>query len=202
MKSITRFITKKLKLTVNEGKSAVARPQERKFLGFSFSAGPEVKRVIPPKALDRFKQRIREITRRAKRRQHRDDDRGVDPVYAGLAQLFRLLRDAASADLPHPLGPTATSGGSVAAVENTAPSPGRPDRAGGSAAAGQQHRRQRSRSLVSGPGEGSLCGAFQCLQMPTSNHSDFQPSPLGVSVTNSNRRVRTRTHGGVAGVGG
>ena len=44
----------------------MARPQERKFLGFSFTAGPEVRRVIAPKALDRFKQRIREITRRAK----------------------------------------------------------------------------------------------------------------------------------------
>ena len=66
MESITRFITQKLKLKVNEAKSAVARPQERKFLGFSFSAGPEVKRVIAPKALDRFKRRIREITRRAK----------------------------------------------------------------------------------------------------------------------------------------
>jgi RNA-directed DNA polymerase len=66
MKSVTRFITQKLKLKVNETKSAVARPQERKFLGFSFSAGPEVKRVIAPKALDRFKRRVREITRRAK----------------------------------------------------------------------------------------------------------------------------------------
>jgi RNA-directed DNA polymerase len=66
MESITRFITQKLKLKVNEAKSAVARPQERKFLGFSFTAGPEVKRVIAPKALDRFKQRIREVTRRAK----------------------------------------------------------------------------------------------------------------------------------------
>ena len=66
MESITRFITQRLKLKVNETKSAVARPQERKFLGFSFSAGPEVKRVIAPKALDRFKQRIRETTRRAK----------------------------------------------------------------------------------------------------------------------------------------
>ena len=64
--SITRFITQKLKLKVNEAKSAVAQPQERKFLGFSFTAGPEVKRVIAPKAVDRFKQRIREITRRAK----------------------------------------------------------------------------------------------------------------------------------------
>jgi RNA-directed DNA polymerase len=52
MKSVTQFITKKLKLKVNEAKSAVARPQERKFLGFSFSGGPQVKRVIAPKALD------------------------------------------------------------------------------------------------------------------------------------------------------
>jgi RNA-directed DNA polymerase len=66
MKSITQFITQKLKLKVNETKSAVARPQERKFLGFSFTDGPEVKRAIAPKALDRFKRRVREITRRAK----------------------------------------------------------------------------------------------------------------------------------------
>jgi RNA-directed DNA polymerase len=66
MESVTRFITQKLKLKVNETKSAVARPQLRKFLGFSFSAGPEVQRVIAPKALDRFKQRIREITRGTK----------------------------------------------------------------------------------------------------------------------------------------
>jgi RNA-directed DNA polymerase len=66
MESITRFLTHQLKLKVNETKSAVARPQERKFLGFSFTCGPEVKRAIAPKALDRFKRRIREITRRAK----------------------------------------------------------------------------------------------------------------------------------------
>jgi RNA-directed DNA polymerase len=66
MENVTRFITQKLKLKVNEAKSAVARSQERKFLGFSFTAGPEVKRAIAPKALNRFKQRIREITRRAK----------------------------------------------------------------------------------------------------------------------------------------
>jgi hypothetical protein len=42
MESITRFITQKLKLKVNEAKSAVARPQERKFLGFSFTAGSDM----------------------------------------------------------------------------------------------------------------------------------------------------------------
>jgi RNA-directed DNA polymerase len=66
MKSITQFIMQKLKLKVNETKSAVARPQERKFLGFSFTNEPEVKRAIAPKALDRFRRRVREITRRAK----------------------------------------------------------------------------------------------------------------------------------------
>jgi RNA-directed DNA polymerase len=66
MKSITHFITQKLKLKVNETKSAVARPQERKFLGFSFTGGPEVKRAIAPQALERFRKRIRDITQRAK----------------------------------------------------------------------------------------------------------------------------------------
>jgi RNA-directed DNA polymerase len=66
MRSITRFITQRLKLKVNETKSAVARPQERKFLGFSFTEAPEIKRAIAPKALTRFKDKIREITRQAK----------------------------------------------------------------------------------------------------------------------------------------
>ena len=54
-----RFITNQLKLKVNESKSAVAKPQERKFLGFSFTSGKELKRKIAPKATDRFKERIR-----------------------------------------------------------------------------------------------------------------------------------------------
>ena len=66
MDSITRFITKRLKLKVNDKKSAVAKPQERKFLGFSFTDGPVIRRRIAPKAVERFKERIRDITRQAK----------------------------------------------------------------------------------------------------------------------------------------
>jgi RNA-directed DNA polymerase len=66
MDSVTRFITQKLQLKVNEAKSAVARPQQWKFLGFSFTDGPAIKRTIAPKTLERFKTRIREVTRRAK----------------------------------------------------------------------------------------------------------------------------------------
>jgi RNA-directed DNA polymerase len=66
MESITRFITTKLKLKVNESKSAVARPWERKFLGMTFTPHREPKRRIAPKALTRFKERIRELTRRTR----------------------------------------------------------------------------------------------------------------------------------------
>jgi RNA-directed DNA polymerase len=64
MASVTRFLTAVLKLKVNEQKSAVARPWERKFLGFSFTTNRAPKRRIAPKALGRFKERVRELTRR------------------------------------------------------------------------------------------------------------------------------------------
>jgi RNA-directed DNA polymerase len=66
MASLTRFITAKLKLKVNQQKSAVARPWERKFLGFSFTSAGAPKRRIAPNAVDRFKERIRELTSRTR----------------------------------------------------------------------------------------------------------------------------------------
>jgi RNA-directed DNA polymerase len=66
MAGVSRFIADKLKLRVNSSKSAVDRPSRRKFLGFSFTGGKSPKRRIAPKAIDRFKKRIRELTRQAK----------------------------------------------------------------------------------------------------------------------------------------
>ena len=66
MARITAFITSKLLLKVNQQKSAVARHWERKFLGFSFTNGPEPRRRIAPKALIRFKKRVRELTQRTR----------------------------------------------------------------------------------------------------------------------------------------
>ena len=65
MASVSRFLTKKLRLTVNETKSAVARPEERKFLGFSISNDGSERRIAP-KALDKFKTQIRDMTRRTR----------------------------------------------------------------------------------------------------------------------------------------
>ena len=66
MKGVSQFITSKLKLKVNESKSAVARPKDRKFLSFSFTSGKKVKRRIAPKAVERFKAKVRKLTNRHK----------------------------------------------------------------------------------------------------------------------------------------
>jgi RNA-directed DNA polymerase len=66
MEGITRYFTTKLKLKVKQAKSAVARPKDRKFLGFSFTSGMKARRRIAPKAILRFKERIRELTSRTR----------------------------------------------------------------------------------------------------------------------------------------
>jgi RNA-directed DNA polymerase len=65
MALVGRFLTQKLRLKVNEAKSAVARPEERKFLGFSISNDGSERRIAP-KALDKFKMQVRDMTRRTR----------------------------------------------------------------------------------------------------------------------------------------
>jgi RNA-directed DNA polymerase len=66
MERVSRVLTRKLKLKVNVAKSAVARPWERKFLGFTFTAGRRPKRRSAPPALQRVKARIRQMTNRTR----------------------------------------------------------------------------------------------------------------------------------------
>ena len=66
MGGLTRLLEGNLKLKVNREKSAVARPWERKFLGFSFTNGKQPKRRIAPKAKSRFEARVRILTRRTR----------------------------------------------------------------------------------------------------------------------------------------
>jgi RNA-directed DNA polymerase len=87
MESVKRFIAAKLKLKANEPKSAVAKRQERKFPGFSFTDGKEPKRRIAPKAIDRLKERMRGIT-------HRSRGRSMEPAMA------ELVRRGASREEP------------------------------------------------------------------------------------------------------
>lgn len=69
MKSVTRFITNKLKLKVNEAKSSVTRPWCCKYLGFRitrFMGRTSI--VIHEKSLKRFRGKIRELTARKRGR--------------------------------------------------------------------------------------------------------------------------------------
>lgn len=62
LSSITKFLSNRLKLQVNKTKSAVARVQERKFLGYSFRYDGELR--VASQSLEKFKKRIRELTSR------------------------------------------------------------------------------------------------------------------------------------------
>lgn len=62
MTSISRFLERRLRLKVNPEKSAVAPVEERKFLGHRLSCTGRL--GIAPKSLTRFKQRVRQITKR------------------------------------------------------------------------------------------------------------------------------------------
>jgi len=64
--SLNRFVTRRLKLRINAQKSAVARPSQRAFLGFSFTGGPTPKRRLAPETLQRLKERVRDLTRRSR----------------------------------------------------------------------------------------------------------------------------------------
>ena len=66
MASVREFVEKKLKLKVNEKKSKVDRPWKVKFLGLTFTWEKKPRIRIAPKALERFKERIRELTQRSK----------------------------------------------------------------------------------------------------------------------------------------
>jgi RNA-directed DNA polymerase len=79
-----RRLYARLRLRVNEAKSAVARPWDRKFLGYSFWVAPgrKVKRRVAPKALAAMKERVREITAR-------NGGRSMDRVIAELRGYLR-----------------------------------------------------------------------------------------------------------------
>jgi RNA-directed DNA polymerase len=65
--SLKRYLSRRLKLTVNEAKSAVDRPWRRSFLGFTMS--PKDKRLkVSEKALNAFKQKVRRLSSRTRGR--------------------------------------------------------------------------------------------------------------------------------------
>ncbi len=81
-----------LRLRINEVKSAVARPWDRKFLGYSFWVAPgwKVKRRVAAKALEKMKERVREITTRNGGRSMKSVFAGLRSYLTGWKEYFRL----------------------------------------------------------------------------------------------------------------
>lgn len=87
---ITRFLAERLKLRVNETKSAVAPPWKRKFLGYSQTWHKAPKLRIAPESLKRLENKIREVLKGARGRSLSNTIAELNPVLRGWAAYFRL----------------------------------------------------------------------------------------------------------------
>jgi len=90
MAGITRFLADTLKLTVNAAKSAVARPTERKFLGYSMTWHKTPKLRIAPASLKRLEDKIREALKGARGRKLTQAIAELTPILRGWAAYFKL----------------------------------------------------------------------------------------------------------------
>ena len=121
MASVSRFLTTRLQLKVNESKSAVARPGERKFLGFTISNdGSE--RQIAAKALEKFKERVRELTRRTSGSVLPQVVAPLRPYLIGWRGYFGFCQTPHRAHQPRRVDSSPTTHVSLATVEERAES--------------------------------------------------------------------------------
>jgi RNA-directed DNA polymerase len=89
--SITQFVETRLKLKVNQEKSAVARPWDRKFLGYSFTAHKQCKVRVAAKSVQRFREHLKALFRMGKGRNlKRFIQKDLNPVIRGWINYFRL----------------------------------------------------------------------------------------------------------------
>jgi RNA-directed DNA polymerase len=91
MKSISRFLERRLRLKVNVEKSAVARPWERKFLGYSMTWHREARLKVAASSVQRLKEKLREIFRRGRGRNvGKLIEAELTPLLRGWMHYFRL----------------------------------------------------------------------------------------------------------------
>jgi RNA-directed DNA polymerase len=91
MQSVSEYLEKKLKLKVNQEKSAVDKPQRRKFLGFSFYNKKDGVGIrVHAKPLDKFKDRVREILSRSNGRSLEQRIKALNYLIIGWVNYFGL----------------------------------------------------------------------------------------------------------------
>ncbi len=92
MAGVRGFLAKRLKLTVNEAKSAVARPWERKFLGYSVTAHQASKIRVARPSIERLRERVRELCCQGRGRSLRRIIETLNPVLRGWMNYFCLTQ--------------------------------------------------------------------------------------------------------------
>lgn len=95
MEGVVKYLTKRLKLKVNQEKSAVDNPWNRKFLGFTFSKGREApKLIVHGSRVKRFKDKIRGLTKKMRGINITDGIRKlILPITRGWANYFKIAED-------------------------------------------------------------------------------------------------------------
>jgi RNA-directed DNA polymerase len=90
MQGVRTFLEEALKLRINAEKSAVARPWERKFLGFSVTAHRESRLRIAPASVQRLMQKVRDLMRAGRGRSLTRTIEDLNPLLRGWINYFRL----------------------------------------------------------------------------------------------------------------
>ena len=90
MASLESFLSKRLRLKVNREKSAVARPQERKFLGYSFNHRRIRELTVAPQSTQRLKLKLKQLFRRGRGMKLTDTIERINRVTRGWVAYFRL----------------------------------------------------------------------------------------------------------------
>jgi len=90
LESVTRFVSRKLKLKVNSEKSAVARPWDRKFLGYSMTFHKKPRLKVASATLDRLKAKLREMFRAGRGRRLSGLIQDLSPVLRGWVNYFKM----------------------------------------------------------------------------------------------------------------
>lgn len=93
MSGIRAFLEDVLHLRINEQKSAVARPWERKFLGYSVTVHRQTRLRIAPESVQRLRGRVRELMRQGRGRSLSHTIETLNPVLRGWVSYFRLAQN-------------------------------------------------------------------------------------------------------------
>ena len=199
MTAITAFLEQRLKLKVNAAKSAVARPWQRKFLGYSMTWHRKPKLKIAQPSRERLAEKIRKTLRARPRTKPETSHRATQPGTAGLDCVLPAHRSKRCAGRPRWLDQAQAADVAVAAMEARLHTGEEPDAGWAAGRTGVAVGHQRTRSVVE---RWRLAHARRPIPKSWFDRMglvSLLDTQRRFSSCFMNRRMRNRTSGGVGG---